>query len=342
MMCMKVLSDSALQLVLTASVVYVPCLGFAKISLLLLYCRIVPQKSLQSGIYLVMTVVIGYSFALVFALIFSCRPIAKAWDASISTGTCINRPAVYYATAIVNIVTDLAILGIPIPVVWKLQMPTQQKIGLILMFTVGSAYIFSLSISRGGIANRSTSRTVFTSIIRLVTLRPLLTAIDQSWEVAQPAMWIVVEASLVIVCGCLPTLKQFLRRHAPALIGERTRSKGTHKTPYSGDNRIFRTTQISQTNQRRASAEPPVYTDDFNIAMGGLGFNHKRMSRIMNQDVATRKVSDVESSESKTVMEVPDANSIHGSDKAIIPPKRHGQLQSFYVEGSDDSGYGRP
>ena len=86
-----------------------------------------------------MVVVVGYSFALIFTLIFSCRPIAKGWDAAIATGSCINRPVVYLATAIINIITDLAMLIIPIPMVLELKMPRVQKIGLMCMFVVGSA-----------------------------------------------------------------------------------------------------------------------------------------------------------------------------------------------------------
>lgn len=86
-----------------------------------------------------MVVVVGYSVALIFTLIFSCHPIQRGWDASITTGYCIDRPAVYLATAIINIVTDLGILIIPIPMVLALKMPKIQKIGLMLMFVVGSA-----------------------------------------------------------------------------------------------------------------------------------------------------------------------------------------------------------
>lgn len=88
-------------------------------------------------IHIVMTIVVGYSIALIGVLLFSCRPIAKAWDYA-APGTCINRPAVYIATAVINIVTDLAILTLPIPMVAKLKLPLQQKIGLACMFAVGS------------------------------------------------------------------------------------------------------------------------------------------------------------------------------------------------------------
>lgn len=127
------------QVIMAASVIYVPCLAFAKLSLLFLYHRLSPQRHFRTVVHIVMCIVTGYSFALIFVLIFSCRPIQMGWDAAITDGECVNRPAVYIATAIVNIVTDLCILVLPIPMVAKLKMPRRQKLGLMAMFIIGSA-----------------------------------------------------------------------------------------------------------------------------------------------------------------------------------------------------------
>ena len=64
--------------------------------------------------------------------------------------------------------------------------------------------------------------TLVTSCIRLALLPPMLTNLDVAWAVSTPAIWISIEASLVIVCGCLPTLRLFFRHVAPRLIGEST------------------------------------------------------------------------------------------------------------------------
>lgn len=107
-------------------------------SLLLIFRRIATAKGHRLAIHAVMAVVVGYSIALIVVLIFQCNPIARAWDLTIVTGSCINRPAVYVATASVNIATDFAILLLPIPIVLSLKLPLLQKIGLGVMFAVGS------------------------------------------------------------------------------------------------------------------------------------------------------------------------------------------------------------
>lgn len=83
-------------------------------------------------------VVIGYTVGIFFSLIFACSPVEKSWDVMITTGSCINRPALYVTTAVLGIATDVILLGLPVPMVLKLQMPALQKAGLILMFAVGS------------------------------------------------------------------------------------------------------------------------------------------------------------------------------------------------------------
>jgi hypothetical protein len=82
-------------------------------------------------------IIAGYSIALALALIFACQPIQKAWDITITTGSCINRQGAYLATAVTNTASDIALIIIPIPAVWRLRMPLGQRLAVVGMFTVG-------------------------------------------------------------------------------------------------------------------------------------------------------------------------------------------------------------
>ncbi|KAL2814118.1 hypothetical protein BJX63DRAFT_204402 [Aspergillus granulosus] len=189
------------QGIFAAGVVYVPALALAKASLIILYYRIVgQQKFYRWALYVIAGIVVGYSIAITFALIFACRPISKAWNGALP-GTCIDQNGLYAATAVTNTVTDVALIIVPIPVVVSLHMPLIQKIGLFFMFVIGCA-------------------TVITSVIRLVTLFPFLQAYDKTYQIAWTDLWINVEANFIIICSCLPFLRHFLRRYAPKLIGE--------------------------------------------------------------------------------------------------------------------------
>ncbi|KAL4913344.1 hypothetical protein BDW62DRAFT_214339 [Aspergillus aurantiobrunneus] len=229
--------------VFVAGIVYVPALGFAKASLIILYYRIVNQQRLyRFALYVIAAVVVGYSVAIIFALIFACRPIKKAWNAAVP-GTCIDQNGLYAATAVTNTVTDVALIIVPIPVVVSLNMPTIQKIGLFFMFVVGCA-------------------TVITSIIRLVTLFPFLETSDKTYQIAWTDIWINVEANFIIICACLPFLRHFLRRYAPKLIGEGS-SAGRYFKSYTLGN--------STARSWRRRPEHTVLADEVELAEHGEG-----------------------------------------------------------------------
>ncbi|KAJ5975560.1 hypothetical protein N7481_009267 [Penicillium waksmanii] len=121
---------SASTFLLVAAVVYVPALAFAKFGLVILYHRSMNKKSAVVG---------GYSIAIIFALIFTCNPIQRSWSSSITGGSRIDRNGLYIATAVTNIITDLALIVIPIPLLCGLHMPRMQKIGLLAIFAIGCA-----------------------------------------------------------------------------------------------------------------------------------------------------------------------------------------------------------
>lgn len=112
----------------------------------------------------------GYTIGLFFAVMFACHPINKNWDITVTGGSCVNQPVLYFATAAVNIASDVILFVLPLPMVFKLQLPFKQKIGLMGIFTIGSL-------------------TVITSIVRISLLPGMLKSMDLSWNIAYPSIW---------------------------------------------------------------------------------------------------------------------------------------------------------
>lgn len=178
-----------------ASILYLPLLAMAKFSILFLYLRLGPIHWFRVAVFTLMFVVVGANFALIFAFIFACHPVKRGWDLTITEGSCINRAALYVSTAVLNMLTDILLLLLPIPMVVRLQMPRIQKFGLILIFAVGSMYVRCLLISLAfryprPNAHALETRTFITSCIRLVVLLPLLTSTDSTWAVSTPSIWV--------------------------------------------------------------------------------------------------------------------------------------------------------
>ncbi len=99
---------------LFASVVYCAGTAAAKSSILLFYLRIFPGRTFQVTVWIAISVAVGYNIVLILPNIFSCNPIAKSWDLTILTGTCINRPILYFANAGLGILIDFATLLMPL------------------------------------------------------------------------------------------------------------------------------------------------------------------------------------------------------------------------------------
>ncbi|KAK4245711.1 hypothetical protein C7999DRAFT_33926 [Corynascus novoguineensis] len=118
-------------------ILYNPVQCGAKLSLLLVYRKLAPRRWYHVSVWLVGVVVVGSSVAVMFAAIFACTPVRSAWDLTITDGTCIDRPALYQATAILGAITDILVLAVPIPITITLQVSLKHKIIVLTAFGIG-------------------------------------------------------------------------------------------------------------------------------------------------------------------------------------------------------------
>ena len=97
-------------------------MSFAKVSMLFLYRRIFPSRGFNITLYVVGAVILVWCLASVLAIIFICHPVQFFWDKTIPNGHCGNDFGILYGIAGPNIATDIAVLILPMPILWKLQM----------------------------------------------------------------------------------------------------------------------------------------------------------------------------------------------------------------------------
>lgn len=83
-----------------------------------------------------MGVVASYSTWAIVSGFVNCVPIAKFWNRSIQ-GYCLSFEALWFFNASMNILTDLALLIMPMPLLSQLQLPRMQKIALVGVFAIG-------------------------------------------------------------------------------------------------------------------------------------------------------------------------------------------------------------
>lgn len=122
------------------ALIYVFPTLLSKLCLLIFYIKLQNRRLwYQLAVWGTIFVTVGSNLGILFSVAFACKPISMAYDITVTEGTCIDRAAVFKATAAFGIITDILIFMIPIPMVITLQLSLRKKLGLVFMFTIGSA-----------------------------------------------------------------------------------------------------------------------------------------------------------------------------------------------------------
>ena len=129
-----------LKIQTSAEFVYLAGVTAPKVCILLLYLRIFGvQNAVRIGSWISMAIVLANWVSTgVIAWGTICKPLAFKWDKTIPGGSCADLMASYKYVSIPNILTDLSILLLPLPTLYKLQMSRVRKVGLLVTFVMGS------------------------------------------------------------------------------------------------------------------------------------------------------------------------------------------------------------
>ncbi|CAG7942942.1 unnamed protein product [Penicillium salamii] len=166
-------------------------LWMVKYSLLAMYKRLLVGK-----VYLIAWwIIVGFCTLFIIGCIISSWLSCSSFHAWFTAGKCDtardHRAAVislYFAYA-VDIITDLAIMALPIRLIWNLQMKPKQKLVIAGLFCFGWICIII-------------------STIRVVQLGETPNGVPApSWL----ALWATIEASIAVIIGCCPGLYRVIK-----------------------------------------------------------------------------------------------------------------------------------
>lgn len=96
--------------------------------------------------------------------------------------------------SILNVVTDFMIYALPIPTLYTLSLPWSQRIGLVILFSVGGVIVVASSFRAYWIHST------------------LYETYDATWEGFNVWIWTAIETNVGVICGCIPALKPLLFR----------------------------------------------------------------------------------------------------------------------------------
>ncbi|KAB5581016.1 hypothetical protein GE09DRAFT_1020739 [Coniochaeta sp. 2T2.1] len=200
------------------AILYFTQVMLVKLCLLLFYLRIFPSKTVRHLLW--GTVVINVLFGIIFVCvaIFQCSPISffwQNWDGE-HKGKCLDINAIAWANAAISIALDLWMLVIPLAQLKTLRLHWKKKIGVGLMFCVGT----------------------FVTIVSIIRLQALVTfekSNDPTWDNFPVSLWSTVEINVGIMCTCMPTIRLLLTRLFPILSGGTNSGKSKYHNSGNGD-----------------------------------------------------------------------------------------------------------
>ncbi|KAJ5174025.1 uncharacterized protein N7500_001956 [Penicillium coprophilum] len=173
--------------------VYPLSVGMVKFSILAQYYRIFALKKFRKATMGVGLFVFAYTIICIFVNAFECHTKPwRAWDPSFPKG-CNNLSMTYFSTAGINILTDIVILIMPLPLITKLNLRTRRKY---IEVTDALTAIFMT----GTFASVA-------SIIRLSALYKYTITKDVSYDAIQILIWSQVEVNVAIISASAPSLR---------------------------------------------------------------------------------------------------------------------------------------
>jgi hypothetical protein len=131
----KVVSNTP-QLIIASGITWLLGTVFIKMSVLWLYTRIFATPAFKRWSYAIMALVVGYGVGFIVVFMTKCQPLSQMW-APVPGGWCRDLKIEELASVTINIALDAAIVVLPMPVLWGLQMPIRNKIFISVMFSIG-------------------------------------------------------------------------------------------------------------------------------------------------------------------------------------------------------------
>lgn len=231
---------------------YLLSLCLTKLCVLAFYLQIFPNRSFKIAAVSTASFVTFSTVVFIFLAIFPCTPISFNWEGWINPNMehqCININAIAFAAAGSSILQEIIILVLPLPLLLRLQTGTRTKIGILVMFSLGT---FVLA----------------TSIVRLQYLVHFGHSNNPTWDYTGPLIWTGLEVSVSIIVACLPAIRALLQQSLPQSISK-VFTRGSRNGAYD-KNGSAGTSGASQTSrsgkiQQEYGDEKPRQTRRFSV-----------------------------------------------------------------------------
>lgn len=128
-----------LKYLVAISAWYYVTINLSKLAICIFYRILFPQRSVFVILCITAAILVGDSVACLIADLTACNPFEAQWASTeVQNEKCINKETLYVWSTFPNIITDIILLILPLPIIWKLHTPTKLKMALTATFVFGS------------------------------------------------------------------------------------------------------------------------------------------------------------------------------------------------------------
>ncbi|KAK7746794.1 hypothetical protein SLS53_001982 [Cytospora paraplurivora] len=165
---------------------------FVRLSILDFIHQVFSVRKFRLAIYLCEAATVAYLVGCTIAWLATCRPIKFNWELGTDVPQhCVNNSLKFLLSAVFNLVLDLSILLLPMPMLWTLQMNMRKKVALSFVFGLGIFVCFATAWRTYNVVefSKPASQKNFTVTI------------------IEDALWSGLEITLGIINACLPVMQ---------------------------------------------------------------------------------------------------------------------------------------
>ncbi|KAK7980162.1 phosphoglycerate mutase-like protein [Apiospora arundinis] len=157
----------------------------------------------------VMAFTIGWALMTILMGLLICHPVEMNWNPFTPGGKCGDQVAAFGAVGIIDMVNELAILTLPIPMVLQLRMPFRYKAALFCVFGAG----------------------VLTLVFAAVRLYTVMNVdfTDMSYSAVNTTTYSAVEPAIAIIVSCSPTLRPVFDRVFGRVLSTFSKSRSSEQ-----------------------------------------------------------------------------------------------------------------
>ncbi|KAJ4296423.1 hypothetical protein N0V90_006468 [Kalmusia sp. IMI 367209] len=248
---------------IAAPSLYATSASLPKLAVISMYLKIFSDRISRMCCWAVVFILAAFPIVSVPIIACQCRPIEFLWNKSIAGGHCVNQAYMFRYGSIPNIVTDVVMLILPMPLVWNLHASNKVKLGLFVTFLLGSVGLI-------------------TSILRFVAFFSPI--VDGTWAAVNLLNWVIIEPSIYLLAACMLAFKPLLRY----LVHESTLSRLIAKswsgarptrdgqTPYGQSSTTGGATRLPSEDggsQRKILREREIYIEHSTNSTDGFGMH---------------------------------------------------------------------